>query len=333
MTSGSERLRGWLLGSLLFGCCTAFAPGARAADDYVDSDARVAARALAAQGSEAFEQRDFPRALGLFERAGAIIPAPTITLMEARTLVELGRLVEALEKYGATQRMLAVDPTNEAFKQAAEAAQRETEPLLQRIPTLRVQVQGAAPSDKLEIQIDDKKVLPSLAAVDRPSDPGPHRVFVRAADGRTAVREVNLAERAHEDVEIALTPVPVAPAAPLAPPPAPRERAADTPGNSANTLGWALAISGGTFAGVGLLTGVMALSDKSTLDAACKPGCPVTKENTLQSYRRERTVSYLGIGIGVAALAGGTYLVLTHPSRKVGLALGPGSIAMAGSFR
>jgi hypothetical protein len=315
---------------LLFGC-TLLAPRARAADEYVDSDARLAARALAAQGSEAFEQRDFERALGLFERAGAIIPAPTITLMEARTLVELGRLVEALEKYGATQRMLAVDPANEAFKQAAEAAQRETEPLLQRIPTLRVRVQGASARDRLEIQIDDKKVLPSLAAVDQPSDPGVHHVVVRTADGRSATREVNLAERAHEDVEITLAPL--ASALVLPPPAPPPERRTASESNTANTLGWALVISGGTFAGVGLLTGVMALNDKATLDKACNPGCPLSKESTLQGYRRERNLSYVGFALGAAALAGGTYLVLTHPSRHVGLAIGPGSIAMAGSFR
>jgi hypothetical protein len=330
VTSGSERRRARLVGALLFGC-TLLAPAARAADEYVDSDARVAARALAAQGSEAFEQRDFQRALGLFERASAIISAPTITLMEARSLVELGRLVEALEKYGVTQRMLAVDPTNEAFKQAADAAQRETEPLLQRIPTLRVQVQGASAKDRLDIQIDDKKVLPSLAAVDQPSNPGVHHVVVRTADGRSATRDVNLAERAHEDVEITLAPVLVAPVT-QEPPPAPERRAA-TESNTANTLGWALVVSGGTFAGVGLFTGVMALNDKATLDKACRPGCPLGKESTLQSYRRERNVSYVGFALGAAALAGGTYLVLTHPSRRVGVAIGPGSIAMAGSFR
>jgi hypothetical protein len=332
VTSGSERLRARLAGALFLGC-TLLAPASRATDDYVDSDARVAARALAAQGSEAFEQRDFQRALGLFERAGAIIPAPTITLMEARTLVELGRLVEALEKYGATQRMLTVDPTNEAFKQAAEAAQRETEPLLQRIPTLRVRVQGATASDKLEIQIDDKKILPSLAAVDQPSNPGVHHVLVRTADGRTATREVNLAERAHEDVEITLAPLTALTPAPLGPAAPPSEPRVASEGNTANTLGWALAISGGTFAGVGLLTGVMALNDKAALDEACNPGCPLSKEGTLRSYRLERNLSYVGFAFGAAALAGGTYLVLTHPSRRVGVAIGPGSIAMAGSFR
>ncbi|HTQ04270.1 MAG TPA: hypothetical protein VMI54_10455 [Polyangiaceae bacterium] len=317
------------MGSLVLGGAL-LAPAARATDEYVDSDARVAARVLAAQGSEAFEQHDYERALGLFERAGAIIPAPTITLMEARTLVELGRLVEALEKYGATQRMLAVDPTNEAFKQAADAAQHETEPILQRIPTLRVQVHGVGQNDKVEIQIDGKKVMPSLAAVDQPSDPGPHRVIVRAADGRTAMRDVNLAERAHEDVELTLAPL-AAPSVPAPEPPRERQRAVDK--NPENTLGWALVISGGTFAGVGLLTGVMALNNKATLDRECKPGCPPADENTLDGYRRERTVSYFGFGLGALALAGGAYLVVTHPARSVGVALWPGGVAMAGSFR
>lgn len=331
MTSASERVRSRLILSLALGCA-ALAPHAQAADDYVDSDARVAARALATQGSEAFEQHDYQRALGLFERAGAIIPAPTITLMEARTLVELGKLVEALEQYGATQRMLAVDPTNEAFKQAAEAAQHETEPLLQRIPTLRVHVTGASAADKIEIQIDGKKIMPALAAVDQPSDPGPHHVLVRAADGRSAERDVTLAERAHEDVELSLAPPPP-PVARVRAEPSREARAARAPHNPGNTLGWALAISGGAFAGVGVLTGVIALDDKSKLDSVCKPGCPVASESTLHDYRRERTISYFGFGLGALAVAGGAYLVLTNPPKRVGLAVGPGTIALAGSFR
>jgi hypothetical protein len=311
------------MASLLLACAS-WPRAALAGDEYVDSDARMAARVLAAQGSEAFEQRDFPRALELFQRADTIIPAPTITLMEARTLVELGRLVEALEKYSATQHMLAVDPTNEAFRQAADDAQRETEPLLQRIPTLRVRVHGALPADRLEIQIDGKKVMPALAAVDRPSDPGPHHVVVRTADGRTVTRDLVLAEGAHEDVELTLAPLPAP--APLPVLPAPK---ASNPGN---TAGWALVISGAAFAGVGALTGILALEEKSHLDSVCKPGCPPGSEASIDAFRRERTVSYVAFSVGVLAAAGGGYLLVKHPPHQVGLAVAPGLVAVAGSL-
>ncbi|HSU38334.1 MAG TPA: hypothetical protein VLJ38_02170, partial [Polyangiaceae bacterium] len=274
----------------------------------------------------AHEQRDFEHALVLFERAGEIIPAPTITLMEARTLVELGRLVEALERYAATEHMLALDPDNQAYRDAAEAAERETQPLLERIPTLRVHVGGAVVGETLEISVDQKNVQPALAAIDRPSDPGPHRVDVRTSLGRSATREFTLGERAHEDIELTLGPL-----APPPPPPAQAPRARDS--NPGKTAGWALVISGAAFTGVGALTGVMALNHKSELDAVCAPGCPPSSSDTLEAYRRNRAISYTSFVVGGLAAAGGAYLVLTHPARKLALYVTPNLVALGGSFR
>jgi hypothetical protein len=285
----------------------------------------MAARVLATQGAEAFEQRDFPRALELFQRASAIIQAPTITLMEARTLVELGRLVEALEKYGATQRMLDLDPGNEAFRQAADAAARETEPILQRVPTLRVRVYSKDPAEKYELLIDGRKVPPHLAAVDRPFDPGPHRVEVRGAGGTLATRELVLAERAHEDVELDLSPPPAPAVAPAPPPPESSE--------STWTVGWVVAGSGAALTAVGAITGVMALNHKSELDAACKPGCPTSSEADIRAFRSERTLSYVGFGLGVLGLGTGAYLILTSPSRGVALRVTPNLVSFAANFR
>jgi hypothetical protein len=329
VTSASERFRALAVRlALVVGSFTGHAV---AADDYTDNDTRTAARALAAQGSAAYEAGDFQHALELFERAGAIIPAPTITLMEARTLVELGRLVDALERYDATEHMLDLDPTNPAYVDAAATAQREKQPLLERIPTLRVRVEGVLPGELYDVIVDGKKVQPALAAVDRPSDPGPHRVEATTSRGRSAKRELTLVERAHEDVELVLAPLPPPPApTPAAPPPAPTKVAATNP---LNTLGWALVISGAAFTAVGTITGVMALGHKHDLDAVCTPGCPPTMADTLDAFRRERAVSYTTFVLGGLSLAGGTYLVLTEPSKKVALYVTPNHVALAGQFR
>ena len=297
---------------------------ARASDEYVESDARMAARVLAAQGAQAFERRDFAQALELFTRASTIIQAPTITLMEARSLMELGRWVEALEKYGATQRMLSVDPANEFFRQAADAAARETEPLLQRMPTLRIRVVGAKAGQKVEIEVDGKKAMPTLAAVDRAIDPGAHHLAAHAADGSAAKRDITVAEGSHEDVELTLSAPP--PPLPVAPSAAP---VADSGGS---TLGWAVAGSGAAFVVLGAATGVMALGHKSDLDAACRPGCPPTKAGDIQAFRRERTLSYVGFGLGALGLAGGAYLLWLAPSDHLALSVSPRSVALAGSF-
>ena len=331
MTSASDRWRTLFASSLLALC--SYTSRAVAAEEYGDDDARTAARALAAQGAVAFEEHDFELALTLFERAGAIIPAPTITLMEARTLVELGRWIEALERYGATEHMLSLDPTNEAYLDAAAAAEHEEQALLQRVPTLRVRVEGAVAGETLELHVDGKKIPPALAAIDRPSDPGLHHLDVQTSLGRSAAREVTLVERAHEDIDLRLGPL----APPPPPPPAPAPLAPAPPhamaANPANTLGWAFVISGAAFAGVGTLTGVMALNHKSDLDAQCTQGaCPPSSADTIDAYRRERAISYTSFVLGGLAVAGGTYLVLTHPTRRVALYVTPNRVALGGSF-
>jgi hypothetical protein len=324
--SVSDGIRGRLAFAAL-AACTLWSAATLAGEEYAESDTLVGARVLAAQGAEAFEQRDFLRALELFRRASAIIQAPTITLMEARTLVELGRLVEALEKYAATQRMLDLDPNNDVFRQAADAAARETEPILQRIPTLRVRVHVKNPAEKFELLIDGRKVPPQLAAVDRPFDPGPHRVEVRGSSGAVATREVMLAERAHEDVELELEPAPP-PRDPIAAPAPAPERTASTP-----TLGWVIAGSGLAFTAVGAITGVMALNHKSELDAACRPGCPASSAGDIRAFRSERTLSYVGFGLGALGLGAGAYLIVTSSSHPVALHVTPNLVTVAGNFR
>lgn len=313
-----------LVRGMLVVLCLGTAPAA-AAGEGNDADARTAARALAAQGAQAFEQHDFQRALGLFERASAIVPAPTIKLMQARTLVELDRLVEAAEQYEETERLLAVDPTNEAFRQAGAAAQQELELLLQRIPTLRVRVVGLAGAEPVDVFVDGKKLSAEQAAVDRPSNPGEHHLEARAASGRSGSRDVTVPEGAHVDVEIALAaPARAVAPAPAAPPPVVND-------GSTRTLGWVLGITGAAFTTAGAVTGIMALKDKATLDAVCKPACPADETDTIDAWRRERTLSYVSFGLGALGLGAGAYFILSDRT-PLGVALTPRRVALVGVF-
>ena len=327
MTSVSERPRARLASLTLLACCL-WSAGALGQSS---EDPRVQARAIAAEGSEAFEQHDFERALSLFQRASTIVQAPTITLMQARTLVELGRLMEGLDQYAATQRMLAIDPGNDAYRQAAEAAQLELGPLLARIPTVRVHVLGTAPEEQVDIVIDGKPATPQIAAVERPLDPGHHHIEVRGSQGLHGAVDVDLPERARADVEVNIAPIKAKPVGPPPPAPLPPPPPAST-SSWQSTVGWTLAISGAAFTVTGVVTGVMALSDKSTLDSVCKPGCPASHADTIDQFRTERTLSYISFGVGVAALAGGTVLILNSPSGHVGLSVAPNRVALSGAF-
>lgn len=290
-------------------CCFAFSAtaSAQAVEDSQDEDAshtRTAARTLAAQGAEAFERRDYAAALDLFQRAGALVDAPTIVLMQARTLVELDRWVEAADRYSFLLSLKSPDGANPAFQSAVQAAADEYEALKARLPLLKVKLQGERPAD---VWVDGRQLPAPLVGVDNPLDPGQHRVEVREPGRVPIVREVVLAEGAREELVIILREDPP-PQSPSAREPAPMA----TPATShetqpSDTLGWVAlgAGAGATLVGVG--TGLYALNKKSDLDAACNPGCPPSLEDDIDSFRQFRTVSYVAFGVGALGLAWGGY--------------------------
>ncbi len=72
-----------------------------AAPAFAQSDAenRATARALAAQGQEQLEAKDYAKAEDSFRRADALFHAPTLVLGIARASAAEGKFVEAWEAY------------------------------------------------------------------------------------------------------------------------------------------------------------------------------------------------------------------------------------------
>jgi hypothetical protein len=99
--------------------------------------------------------------------------------------------------------------------------------------------------------------------------------------------------------------------------------------------------AGAAFIGAGAVAGVLALNTKSELDDVCTPLCPASYKDDVDRWRLQRTLSYVGFGIGIAGVATGTYL-LVRPAPHVGkaprttsvaLAVGPASLAVSGHFQ
>jgi tetratricopeptide (TPR) repeat protein len=296
-----------------------------------DSHTRTAARTLAAEGTQAFEQRDYARALDLFERALSLVRAPTLGLMRARTLVELGRWVEAVDAYATLPRG-DDDPNNPAFRQAMEEAEHELAALLPRLPRLRVSVRGLDRGHP-EVRIDGRKLEEALVGVDNPVDPGPHRIEVLTPGRAPEVREVTVAERDKKELvieHVALEPTPRP--EPIAPPPRPVPQ-------EPNGLGTP-AIASFAAAGAGVLlggiTGAIALGKKSDLDAACSADCPESMRSTLSAYRLQRALSYVGFGVALAGAGAGSYFLMTDSESEdpatVSLGLSPTGVLVAGTF-
>jgi hypothetical protein len=303
---------------------------AAAAEGDTDSHTRTAARALAAQGSQAFDKQDYKTALDLFQRAFALIEAPTIALMEARTLVQLGRWVEAADRYASVQKMQSPAP-NPAFTQAVDAATQELAQLMPRIPTLKLTLSGVE-GERVEVSIDGRKLADVLVGVDNPVDPGPHRIEVRRASGRVEQRSVRLVEGEHQAIDIELS-APPAEVAPLRRAPVIVE-APESDFSSGRTLAYAVLGAGAAATAVGAVTGVMALGARKDLERECSPGCPEEMREQLDRYRSTRTLSYVGFGLGVIGLGAGSYLLFTAEPEGVPVAVGvsPSGVAMRGVF-
>ncbi len=108
-----------------------------------DAAARDAARSIARDGLAAYDRGDYAEALANFDRADALVTAPTMGLMAARSLERLGRWVEAAARYQRVATAVVAPEATAAMRAAPEKAARERETLLPRIPTVDI----AAPAD------------------------------------------------------------------------------------------------------------------------------------------------------------------------------------------
>lgn len=339
MISVSERRRAWGvlragLGLARMLCVLAAWPTSAAAQVPETEETRDAARKLAAEGTHAFERRDFERALELFEQASSLVQAPTIALMQARTLVELGRLAAAAERYEAAQSAGAAAPENPAFRQAADDAARELELLRPRIPVLRVKLVGSEASGA-RVSLDGQELPSEEAGEERWVDPGSHRVEVETVAGTSSSRTITLSEGAREELVFSLEPVVRVPV--TAPPVALGPRPEKAEEREVRVTGWVALGSGITFAGAGAVLGILALGHKSDLDDVCTKqlGCPAEYEDDIGTYRLQRNLSYVGFALGAGGIGVGTYLLVrTAPGESAtAINLSPTSVSISRSFQ
>ena len=298
-----------------------------------DAEIRTAARDLASQGIEAFERHDYAAAIDRFERAFALVPAPSISVMHARSLVQIGRYLEALDVYEKTQRMPLPPDAPEAFKQAVSDAHSESEGLWRSVPRLTIHVQTLAPPPSdLTIALDSKRVPAALLDVSRPADPGPHRITAHAVGFNQETRSVLLEPGSQTTVDIPLV------AADSNTPVLMKESTHDAPpargSQATQILGWSGVGVGSAGFVLSGITGIIALKKHSTLESQCHPGCPVSAADDLSTFRTTRTISYASFIVGAASLGVGSYLLLSGSSHtpSVGATIGPEQVALWGRF-
>jgi hypothetical protein len=311
------------------------APPARAADDQA---ARDVARRYAEDGMASHDHGDYGAAVESFTRAYRVLGAPTIGVRLARSLVKLGRLIEAKAAYQGVVATPVKKSDPPVFTQAITEARAELASLTPRIPTLELTVAPGVSSPTL----DGSPLAPSSLGNPTPLDPGSYRLSGLGATPEVLViREGEHATR-------------VLQAAPPPPPPPPPAGAGPSVRRIAGISAAGLSVAS-VVVGVVESLAVNSIHSSTTFDAyrrlhagsedVCVDAVKEVRADILSICRKGTTAVTLQFVLYPAALVLGgvsTYLLLTSPqgtsspAARVQLVphFGPqaGGLAVTGTF-
>lgn len=317
--------------------------GPAVAADQLDPETRVLAREFAIRGAEAFEAGDFQNALENFNRASAILDVPSIAVMQARSLVQLGRWIEGLDRFQQTARLVLEENAPLPYREAVSRAAAEADALRKQIPQVALLVDDTGAAD-FEIHFDDKVVHEALLNIPRPVNPGTHEV--RAAASGVVYFKRTLDVVANQKIEVV---VPPPPKEQRSSPNAARGSAAgssdavskvEPPADRHGATNWpfygSAALSGLGAAGA-VTTAIMASQHKSRLEAVCDRDtgkCPAEYADDISALRTERTLFYVSTGLTVLAGGFAVYLWLTDhaDTANVSLRFSPTMASVVGHY-
>ncbi len=212
-----------------------------------EADDRERATRLFGEGREALIAGEPEGALRAFRTSYELLPSPNTRLMVARTLVRLGRLLEAREAYARAEREARERVADEPrYLDTSVAARGEGAELEARLVALRIRLRGAGPDAR--VTVGDRVI--DWTGLDHPvfAMPGRVEVAVREPDGRGDVWQEDVAAGSVRDVPLTV-PSAVEPEAPdpsaSSAPSQPDETPTAAPSRSPFALaGWSLLAGG-----------------------------------------------------------------------------------------
>jgi hypothetical protein len=293
-----------------------------------EATTRASARQLGTAGVEAYQAGSYAKASEKLEKAFRILRVPTLGLWSARALKATGNYVQAAERYLDVTRLEASGGDIAVQKRAIVEASTELESLRPKIPSLTIELKGAAAAD-VSVELDGVAISSDLLGERQPINPGSHSIVIRRGDEQ-ATAQVSLSEGESKTTVLQLKPAePGASGAPAAVRDAPASSlpastaspAADSApkhkASSTRTLGWISLGVGGAGLALGSVTGILALGKRSSIDDSeqCDGDqCYAPERELAESYNSLRTWSSVGFIAGGALAATGVVLLLTSPS-------------------
>jgi hypothetical protein len=340
------------IGAALLACVV----GARPAFAQPSAEDRASARLLAEDADRRLSANDLPGAIDLFQKAYALVPAPTLRLAQARAEAKLGRLIEAQQHMLEAARTTPQPGEPPSWASARQDATAEAAALDSRLSSLELSItapQGVTP----RVTIDTLPIGASTLGVPRALDPGAHVIHAEAEGAQTVDQTITLKEGEHQKLALTLEaiapptpppPAPIpAPSQPVPPPasveapPAPAPPPSHEETGASGSLGWSIAgfTVGGLSLIVGSALGVSSMSEVSSIKSKCSGNsCPPSEQGQANDAATQGTVStVLFVVAGGGALLGFLTLPRGAPHQassasSVRLGIGPGSISALWNF-
>lgn len=316
-------------------CWIAVLAAGTAAAAQPDAETRNAARELARRGDALMRKHQCAQAVDLFRRAYSLVPAPTIELLRGRCLVELGRLIEAVESYETVIHTALAPDAPDAFRQAVTDARGELEALRPRVPHVKIVVSGPG-ADTAGVRIDGKALPRALVGVPAPIDPGPHEIDAGSA---SSAQKLDVVEGKSYTVALHVEGSP----RPAPAPPQGDARGAESSPRGAShasqrTWGFVALGVGGAGLATGVVTALLAKGKQSSLDGECAgTRCPPSAQSDLDAFHTLRTTSIVAYAVGFVGAGAGAVLLFTSPKEqpragKLTPWVGPAAAGVRGTF-
>jgi tetratricopeptide (TPR) repeat protein len=166
--------------------CCALALGR--ADARAQAPALESARQLFYEGVAHARHGQWELALAAFQTAYRLAPEPSVLFNLASAQLRAGKLLASSANY---RRFLASDEPAPSAS-ARRAAERQIARIEQRIPRLRIEIDGLREGDR--ILLDQARLYPDELGHDMWLDPGVHTVRVDRPRGDQEVRTIGVSE-------------------------------------------------------------------------------------------------------------------------------------------
>ena len=162
--------------------------------------AKKEAIAIADKGVDAFRSEKYQDAIDAFVRADQKFHVPKFLLYVARAQVKLGKLLEAKATYQTIVDEKLPPYAPDEFFTAQNDAKKEQADLTNRIPSVRVEVNGVPSGQTATVKLDGVALAASDLGKPLARNPGAHTVVVSLAGRPDIVRNVTLREGGSESV-------------------------------------------------------------------------------------------------------------------------------------